>query len=271
MNARNKFKNNISYDKKNFSKTFASGGFKKNKITSHNNNTNSSNLNKSDKKKNLIFSNIDKNKEKSNLKNKNLKLSPNKLKISKNYNNNNNNILENINKEDNNSTNNNNNNNNNNNLIDDKLNKSLNKTRSIKEEIIYFPSKTAQTGINFMTKEKENIFLNDETDVSKQVYESLYILNDIKYEKKSSKELLENLYKLTNCNNMKSLFQNLYQKIYVNKDIKEETFNKFKKFINKNKEEFILISKMLNQPLCWVVFNLFEFEKYLNIIFNKDK
>ena len=118
---------------------------------------------------------------------------------------------------------------------------------------------------------KENIFLNDETDVSKQVYESLYILNDINYEKKSSKELLENLYKLTNCNNMKSLFQNLYQKIYVNKDIKEETFNKFKKFINKNKEEFILISKMLNQPLCWVVFNLFEFEKYLNIIFNKDK
>ena len=134
-----------------------------------------------------------------------------------------------------------------------------------------FPSKTSQSGINFITKKKEELIYSDSSDLGKELCNLLYIIlnNEDKFDNtKSLKELFKYLFDDFKISSVKELFfKILYPKIYIDNDIDKELYNIFSKRILKNLSEIKLICKTRNAPLSWIAINILEFDKYFEMIF----
>ena len=82
-----------------------------------------------------------------------------------------------------------------------------------------FPTKTSQSGINFITKKKEELIYSDSSDLGKELCNLIYIILNIedKYDNnKSLKNLFKFLFDEFKINSIKDLFLKiLYPKIYI--------------------------------------------------------
>ena len=135
-----------------------------------------------------------------------------------------------------------------------------------------FPTKTSQSGINFITKKKEELIYSDSSDLGKELCNLIYIILNIedKYDNnKSLKNLFKFLFDEFKINSIKDLFLKiLYPKIYIYNEIDKDMYNSFNKNIIKKLSEIKLICKTRNSPLCWIAMNILEFGKYFEKIFN---
>ena len=134
-----------------------------------------------------------------------------------------------------------------------------------------FPTKTSQSGINFITKKKEELIYSDSSDLGKELCNLIYIILNIedKYDNnKSLKNLFKFLFDEFKINSIKDLFLKiLYPKIYIYNEIDKDMYNSFNKNIIKKLSEIKLICKTRNSPLCWIAMNILEFGKYFEKIF----
>ena len=134
-----------------------------------------------------------------------------------------------------------------------------------------FPTKTSQSGINFITKKKEELIYSDSSNLGKELCNLIYIILNIedKYDNnKSLKNLFKFLFDEFKINSIKDLFLKiLYPKIYIYNEIDKDMYNSFNKNIIKKLSEIKLICKTRNSPLCWIAMNILEFGKYFEKIF----
>jgi len=134
-----------------------------------------------------------------------------------------------------------------------------------------FPTKTSQSGINFITKKKEELIYSDSSDLGKELCNLIYIILNIedKYDNnKSLKNLFKFLFDEFKINSIKDLFLKiLYPKIYIYNEIDKDMYNSFNKNMIKKLSEIKLICKTRNSPLCWIAMNILEFGKYFEKIF----
>ena len=138
-----------------------------------------------------------------------------------------------------------------------------------------FPSKTSQSGINFITKKKEEKIYSDTSDLGKELCNLLYIILGFEEKfdgKKSLKDLFDFLFNSFNVKGIKDLFLKIiYNKVYINEDISEGLFITFNQLITLHLKEIKLLCQARNQPLSWIAINILEIEKYFKMLFNKDK
>ena len=134
-----------------------------------------------------------------------------------------------------------------------------------------FPTKTSQSGINFITKKKEELIYSDSSNLGKELCNLIYIILNIedKYDNnKSLKNLFKFLFDEFKINSIKDLFLKiLYPKIYIYNEIDKDMYNSFNKNMIKKLSEIKLICKTRNSPLCWIAMNILEFGKYFEKIF----
>ena len=158
--------------------------------------------------------------------------------------------------------------------------KSINESDSIFQENLVelhkstFPSKTSQSGINFITKKKEELIYSDSSDLGKELCNLLYIILNLedKFDnKKSLKDLFKYLFDTYKISNIKDLFSKiLYPKIYIDNDINKGLYNTLNKRILNNLSEIKLICKTRNSPLSWIAINILEFDKYFEMIYKSE-
>ena len=242
--------------------------------------------------------------------NQNIEQDNNNQTIKKNNNNNNNNNIENMNENNNNDNsiellsknltnnnvnnkkieqqkinefnlnnqNNNNNNNNKDHLEDDILltsEEEFSSKENINEELnkTIFPSKTSQSGINFITKKKEELIYSDSSNLGKILCNLLYIIleNEDKFDNnKTLKDLFNYLFNNFNVKSIKDLFLKIiYPKVYINEDINEGLFTTINKLVCDNLKEIKLLCKVRNQPLSWIAINLLEINRFFQMLFSK--
>ena len=152
-----------------------------------------------------------------------------------------------------------------------------NEERKIIENIIKYPSKTAKTGLNFLSEEKEKELMKNEIEDNLLLIKMIYIL------------LNENINEL-NINNIKEKYNKIFNKFKVNsikelffeiiyKKIYESSLDKFDKNLNNKIIEYINQNKSLitdilvnniNKNFSYVAFSIDEICDYLTGINNID-
>ena len=156
---------------------------------------------------------------------------------------------------------------------DDDISEKENNEEELNKTI--FPSKTAQAGINFIIKRKEELIYNDTSDLGKHLCNLLYIILELKDKFDNSKELKDLFFfffDYYNIKGIKDLFLKIiYPKVYINSDIDKEIFTNYNEIINAHLSEIKLISKTRNSPLSWIAINILEIGKYLEMIYKKEK
>ena len=157
--------------------------------------------------------------------------------------------------------------------------KSINECDSIFQENLVelhkstFPSKTSQSGINFITKKKEELIYSDSSNLGKILCNLLYIIleNEDKFDNnKTLKDLFNYLFNNFNVKSIKDLFLKIiYPKVYINEDINEGLFTTINKLVCDNLKEIKLLCKVRNQPLSWIAINLLEINRFFQMLFLK--
>ena len=152
-----------------------------------------------------------------------------------------------------------------------------NEERKIIENIIKYPTKTAKTGLNFLSEEKEKELMKNEIEDNLLLIKMIYIL------------LNENINEL-NINNIKEKYNKIFNKFKVNsikelffeiiyKKIYESSLDKFDKNLNNKIIEYINQNKSLitdilvnniNKNFSYVAFSIDEICDYLTGINNID-
>ena len=152
-----------------------------------------------------------------------------------------------------------------------------NEERKIIENIIKYPSKTAKTGLNFLSEEKEKELMKNEIEDNLLLIKMIYIL------------LNENINEL-NINNIKEKYNKIFNKFKVNsiqelffeiiyKNIYENSLDNFNKNLNNKIIEYINQNKSLitdilvnniNKNFSYVAFSIDEICDYLTGINNID-
>ena len=145
------------------------------------------------------------------------------------------------------------------------------------EKLSLYPSKTAQTGLNYLTPERETELINNDSDVSKQLLNMIYSCLNKNYSQSASvKESYDTLFQQYNVNSIKSLFQEvIYKKIYketLNEDC-DLDIDSIISCIDNNKE--LITDSLLsnsNKIFSYIAFSLEEISDYLKEIkkINKD-
>ena len=145
------------------------------------------------------------------------------------------------------------------------------------EKLSLYPSKTAQTGLNYLTPERETELINNDSDVSKQLLNMIYSCLNKNYSQSASvKESYDTLFQQYNVNSIKSLFQEvIYKKIYketLNEDC-DLDIDSIISCIDSNKE--LITDSLLsnsNKIFSYIAFSLEEISDYLKEIkkINKD-
>ena len=145
------------------------------------------------------------------------------------------------------------------------------------EKLSLYPSKTAQTGLNYLTPERETELINNDSDVSKQLLNMIYSCLNKNYSQSASvKESYDTLFQQYNVNSIKSLFQEvIYKKIYketLNEDCNLD-IDSIISCIDNNKE--LITDSLLsnsNKIFSYIAFSLEEISDYLKEIkkINKD-
>ena len=138
-----------------------------------------------------------------------------------------------------------------------------------------FPSKTSQSGINFITKKKEELIYSDTSDLGKELCNLLYIILDLEDKFDSAKnlrDLFNYLFENFKVKGIKELFlKTIYNKVYIEEEISEGLFITFNQLIAQHLKEIKLLCQARNQPLCWIAMNILEFDRYFQMLFSKEK
>ncbi len=138
-----------------------------------------------------------------------------------------------------------------------------------------FPSKTSQSGINFITKKKEELIYSDTSDLGKELCNLLYIILDLEDKFDSTKnlrDLFNYLFENFKVKGIKELFlKTIYNKVYIEEKISEGLFITFNQLIAQHLKEIKLLCQARNQPLCWIAMNILEFDRYFQMLFCKEK
>lgn len=139
------------------------------------------------------------------------------------------------------------------------------------EKISSYPSKTAKTGLNFLTPDRERDLIYNESEITKELNNMIYsCLNLSNSNFDNLKDSYDNLFNLYHVNSIKSLFNEvIYKEIYsnsLNEDFNLNT-NLIITTIENNKE---LITESLvsntNKTFSYVAFSLEEIVDYLKEI-----
>ena len=152
-----------------------------------------------------------------------------------------------------------------------------NEERKIIENIIKYPSKTAKTGLNFLSEEKEKELMKNEIEDNLLLIKMIYILLNENIDELNINNIKEKYNKIFNkfkVNSIKELFfEIIYKKIY------ESSLDKFDKNLNNKIIEYINQNKSLitdilvnniNKNFSYVAFSIDEICDYLTGINNID-
>jgi hypothetical protein len=140
----------------------------------------------------------------------------------------------------------------------------------------FSPSKTAQNGLNFFTKENENYLLKSDSKEAKDILKLIYILLNEKYDHLSDTHLglflLKNIlprYKVENISknfsNIEMLFLNvIYEKVFSSNEINESQSTQFNEIIQ-NRQELIqpYMISVICLPASFLCFSLKEIHEVL--------
>ena len=155
-------------------------------------------------------------------------------------------------------------------------NKELNEEdEKIINKIMSYPSKTAKTGLNYLTFDRENELLNNENEVNLILLKMIYsCLNEINFSN-NIKEGYEYLFKKYEVNSIKNLFLDVIYKKIFNDSLKDKTNKKAEKIINDINENKTLMTTNLigntNKIFNYVCFSLDEICEFLKEIKGLDK
>ena len=138
-----------------------------------------------------------------------------------------------------------------------------------------YPSKTAKTGLNYLTFDRENELLNNENEVNLILLKMIYsCLNEINFSN-NIKEGYEYLFKKYEVNSIKNLFLDVIYKKIFNDSLKDKTNKKAEKIINDINENKTLMTTNLigntNKIFNYVCFSLDEICEFLKEIKGLDK
>ena len=152
-----------------------------------------------------------------------------------------------------------------------------NEERKIIENIIKYPTKTAKTGLNFLSEEKEKELMKNEIEDNLLLIKMIYILLNENIDELNINNIKEKYNKIFNkfkVNSIKELFfEIIYKKIY------ESSLDKFDKNLNNKIIEYINQNKSLitdilvnniNKNFSYVAFSIDEICDYLTGINNID-
>ena len=143
-------------------------------------------------------------------------------------------------------------------------------------KIANYPSKTAKTGLTFLTKEKESELMIENEQNEKLLEMICVCLGENTPENYNNiKESYNNLFQKYNVDSIKNLFfEHIYKKIYNDAFNGRVTNNYIENIINCIKENKILITDILvsniNKTFSYVAFSLDEIYEFLNSIKDID-
>ena len=143
--------------------------------------------------------------------------------------------------------------------------------RKFIDKIASYPSKTAQTGLNVLTKEKESELINKEDSISQSLVKMIYICAGEEYTDtfSSIKEAYDNLFTKYKVNSIKSLFSDvIYKLIYYDLIDESKSFTvDIEKIINCIESNKELITDSLanntNKTFSYIAFSIEEICDYL--------
>ena len=152
-----------------------------------------------------------------------------------------------------------------------------NEERKIIENIIKYPSKTAKTGLNFLSEEKEKELMKNEIEDNLLLIKMIYILLNENIDELNINNIKEKYNKIFNkfkVNSIKELFfEIIYKNIYENSldNFDKNLNNKIIEYINQNKSLItdILVNN-INKNFSYVAFSIDEICDYLTGINNID-
>jgi hypothetical protein len=144
------------------------------------------------------------------------------------------------------------------------------------DKLSNYPSKTAKTGLNFLTNEKENeLFIENEQN--QKLLEMTYgCLGEDINENLNINEAYNYLFKKYNVDSIKNLyFDHIYKKVYndtLNGNVDQ---NEIENIINCIEENKMLITDVLvsnaNKTFSYVAFSLDEIYEYLKGVKDLDE
>ena len=152
-----------------------------------------------------------------------------------------------------------------------------NEERKIIENIIKYPTKTAKTGLNFLSEEKEKELMKNEIEDNLLLIKMIYILLNENINELNINNIKEKYNKIFNkfkVNSIKELFfEIIYKNIYENSldNFNKNLNNKIIEYINQNKSLItdILVNN-INKNFSYVAFSIDEICDYLTGINNID-
>ena len=156
-----------------------------------------------------------------------------------------------------------------------KNNKLNEEDKKIINKVTSYPSKTAKTGLNFLTSERESELINNDNEVNIILIKMIYSCLNEEYSSNSVKEGYEYLFKKYKVNSIKTLFLNVIYKKVFNDSLKDETNENTEKIINDISQNKTLMSNNLvsntNKTFSYVCFSLDEISEFLNEIKELNK
>ena len=147
--------------------------------------------------------------------------------------------------------------------------------KKIINKIISYPSKTAKTGLNFLTAERENELINNDIEVNLILLKMIYSCLNEEYLSNNIKEGYEYLFKKYNVNSIKYLFLNIIYKKVFNDSLNDESNQNADKIINDISENKMLMTNNLvnntNKTFSYLCFSLDEICEFLKEIKELNK
>ena len=156
-----------------------------------------------------------------------------------------------------------------------KNNKLNEEDKKIINKVTSYPSKTAKTGLNFLTPERESELINNDNEVNIILIKMIYTCLNEEYLSNNVKEGYEYLFKKYNVNSIKTLFLNVIYKKVFNDSLNDETNENTEKIINDISQNKMLMANNLvsntNKTFSYVCFSLDEISEFLNEIKELNK
>ena len=156
-----------------------------------------------------------------------------------------------------------------------KNNKLNEEDKKIINKVTSYPSKTAKTGLNFLTPERESELINNDNEVNIILIKMIYTCLNEEYLSNNVKEGYEYLFKKYNVNSIKTLFLNVIYKKVFNDSLNDETNENTEKIINDIAQNKILMANNLvsntNKTFSYVCFSLDEISEFLNEVKGLNK
>ena len=156
-----------------------------------------------------------------------------------------------------------------------KNNKLNEEDKKIINKVTSYPSKTAKTGLNFLTPERESELINNDNEVNIILIKMIYTCLNEEYSSNNVKEGYEYLFKKYNVNSIKTLFLNVIYKKVFNDSLNDETNENTEKIINDISQNKMLMANNLvsntNKTFSYVCFSLDEISEFLNEVKGLNK